>query len=271
MTRNRLHLPHMIWLAVFILAPMVLVFIYAFSGPDMSFTLDNIAKAFSASSLLILGRSLLTAVLTTLLCILIGYPCAYLLSKMKVKNVLIIVVLFMLPMWMNFLLRTYAWKVLLDSNGFINQFLGVFGIGPFQFLYNDGAILLGLVYDYLPFMILPIYSVFAKMDLSCVDAAEDLGANKVQTFLRVTLPLSKSGIISGSIMVFMPSMTTFVISVLLGGSKTLYYGDLIEYQFLQFSDWNFGSALAIVLMIIMVLSLFLLNRGDKEGEGVYLL
>ena len=271
MKRSKYAIPHIAWMSFFILAPIVLVFYYAFTNSAMEFTLDNIIDAFSSTSMLIFGRSVIIAVLTTLICIAIGYPCAYMLSKMKARNAVIITILFMLPMWMNFLLRTYAWRVLLDSNGFINQFITMLGFEPIQFLYNDGAILFGLVYDYLPFMILPIYSVFMKMDLSCIDAAEDLGANKLQTFMRVTLPLSRPGIISGCIMVFMPSMTTFVISVLLGGSKTLYYGDLIEYQFLQFSDWNFGSALAVVLMILMVLSLLMFNRNDRNGEGVTLL
>ena len=271
MKRSKFAIPHTAWMAFFILAPIVLIFYYAFTDENMVFTLDNIVKAFSSTSMLIFGRSVLMAALTTVICILIGYPCAYLLSKLKAKNALIITVLFMLPMWMNFLLRTYAWRVLLDSNGFINQFITLLGFEPVQFLYNDGAVLFGLVYDYLPFMILPIYSVFMKMDLSCIDAAEDLGANRMQTFMRVTLPLSRPGIISGCIMVFMPSMTTFVISVLLGGSKTLYYGDLIEYQFLQFSDWHTGSALAIVLMILMILSMLLFTRNDKKGQGVTLL
>ena len=263
--------PHIVWSILFIIAPLIFVAYYAFTDADGAFTLANVSSFFTEKYLLIFFRSLKLALIATAICLLLGYPIAYFISRSKPKTQKILILLLMLPMWMNFLIRTYAIMVLIQDTGIINSFLGSLGIPPIHILGTEGAVIIGMVYDYLPFMILPIYSVFAKMDLSCVDAAEDLGANKVQTFLRVTLPLSKSGIISGSIMVFMPSMTTFVISVLLGGSKTLYYGDLIEYQFLQFSDWNFGSALAIVLMIIMVLSLFLLNRGDKEGEGVYLL
>ena len=175
--------------------------------------------------------------------------------------------LFILPMWMNFLLRTYAWRALLDNAGIINQGLMALGFEPVQFLYTEGAIIFGLVYNFLPFMILPIYSIFQKMDTSCIQAAQDLGANKWQTFWRVTLPLSKGGIISGVTMVFMPAMTTFVITRLLGGSHFMMYGDLIEMQFLLLSEWNFGSALAVVMMILTIIFMWLLRRYDKEGEG----
>ena len=271
MKKTLLSAPYIVWLIIFILVPIVLVFLFAFTDSNMDFTLDNMLKAFESASMLTFWRSVWVAALTTLICIAIGYPTAYLLSKIKTSTGAVVTVLFMLPMWMNFLLRTYAWRTLLDMNGIINQMITAMGFEPVTFLYNEGAVLFGLVYNYLPFMILPIYSVFSKMDLTCVEAAEDLGANKLQSFCRVILPLSRPGIISGCIMVFMPALTTFVIPRLLGGSNTLYYGDLIENQFLLISDWNYGSALSLVLMILMAVSLIIFNKNDEDGKGVTLL
>lgn len=263
--------PYIVWMVLFIVAPMVLVFLYALTDSSMNLTISNILKAFGPMSMTVLLRSLWIAALATLLCLLLGYPAAYLLSKLRSSTGMVVTVLFLLPMWMNFLLRTYAWRTLLDMNGIINQFLAGIGLGPVQFLYTPGAVLFGLVYNFLPFMVLPIYTVFRKMDLSCLEAAEDLGANRLQSFWRVVLPLSRPGIVSGVIMVFMPAMTTFAITRLLGGSNTLYYGDLIENQFVLLSDWHYGSALSIVLLIIMVFSMWLFKRNDKDGEGAGLL
>ena len=169
-------------------------------------------------------------------------------------------------MWMNFLLRTYAWKALLDTGGLINQFFSLFGFAPTQMLYTEGAILMGLVYNFLPFMLLPIYTVFLKMNKSYIEAAQDLGANRFNVFIKVIFPLSLPGVITGIIMVFMPAITNFVITKLLGGSHFLMYGDLIEHQFMQVKDWGFGSALSVVMMILMVISMSLLRRYDKGGE-----
>lgn len=233
----------------------------------MVLTLENLERAFSPLYMTVFWRSVWMAFLATAVCLLIGYPAAYLMAKMKSNIAALVSVLFILPMWMNFLLRTYAWRALLDNAGIINQGLMALGFEPVQFLYTEGAIIFGLVYNFLPFMILPIYSIFQKMDTSCIQAAQDLGANKWQTFWRVTLPLSKGGIISGVTMVFMPAMTTFVITRLLGGSHFMMYGDLIEMQFLLLSEWNFGSALAVVMMILTIIFMWLLRRYDKEGEG----
>ncbi len=270
-TRKVFAIPYIAWVAIFTIAPLILILLYAFtatgSGGVMILTTENIARAFSPLYMTVFWRSVWMAFVATAVCLLIGYPAAYFMSKMKSNFAALISVLFILPMWMNFLLRTYAWRALLDNAGIINQGLMALGFEPIQFLYTEGAIIFGLVYNFLPFMILPIYSIFQKMDTSCIQAAQDLGANKWQTFWRVTLPLSKGGIISGVTMVFMPAMTTFVITRLLGGSHFMMYGDLIEMQFLLLSEWNFGSALAVVMMILTIVFMWLLRRYDKEGEG----
>ncbi len=270
-TRRVFALPYVAWIAIFTIAPLILILLYAFtatgSGGVMVLTLENLERAVSPLYMTVFWRSVWMAFLATAVCLLIGYPAAYLMAKMKSNIAALVSVLFILPMWMNFLLRTYAWRALLDNAGIINQGLMALGFEPVQFLYTEGAIIFGLVYNFLPFMILPIYSIFQKMDTSCIQAAQDLGANKWQTFWRVTLPLSKGGIISGVTMVFMPAMTTFVITRLLGGSHFMMYGDLIEMQFLLLSEWNFGSALAVVMMILTIIFMWLLRRYDKEGEG----
>ena len=270
-TRRVFALPYVAWIAIFTIAPLILILLYAFtatgSGGVMVLTLENLERAFSPLYMTVFWRIVWMAFLATAVCLLIGYPAAYLMAKMKSNIAALVSVLFILPMWMNFLLRTYAWRALLDNAGIINQGLMALGFEPVQFLYTEGAIIFGLVYNFLPFMILPIYSIFQKMDTSCIQAAQDLGANKWQTFWRVTLPLSKGGIISGVTMVFMPAMTTFVITRLLGGSHFMMYGDLIEMQFLLLSEWNFGSALAVVMMILTIIFMWLLRRYDKEGEG----
>ena len=270
-SRKVFALPYVAWIAVFTVAPLILILLYAFtttgSGGVMVLTAENIQRAFSPLYMTVFWRSVWMALLATAVCLLLGYPVAYILSRMKESTAAVVSILFILPMWMNFLLRTYAWRALLDNAGIINQGLMALGLPPVQFLYTSGAIIFGLVYNFLPFMILPIYSIFQKMDTSCIQAAQDLGANKWQTFWRVTLPLSKGGIISGVTMVFMPAMTTFVITRLLGGSHFMMYGDLIEMQFLLLSEWNFGSALAVVMMILTILFMWLMRKYDKEGDG----
>ncbi len=270
-SRKLFAVPYTVWIAIFTIAPLLLILLYALTttgaGGVFVLTAENLQRAFSPLYMTVFWRSVLMAFIATAVCLLLGYPAAYLLSKLKEKNAAIISILFVLPMWMNFLLRTYAWRALLDNAGIINQWITAMGFEPVQFLYTQGAIIFGLVYNFLPFMILPIYSVFQKMDTSFVQAAQDLGANRWQSFWRVTLPLSRGGIISGVTMVFMPAMTTFVITRLLGGSHFMMYGDLIEMQFLLLSEWNFGSALAIVMLILTILFMFLMRKYDKEGEG----
>ncbi|MGI6152933.1 MAG: ABC transporter permease [Christensenellaceae bacterium] len=274
-TRKVYALPYLAWLAIFVLAPLILILVYAFtttgSGGVLILTAENIGRAFSPLYMTVFGRSALYALIATVICLLLGYPVAYILSKMRQSTAAVVSILFILPMWMNFLLRTYAWRALLDNTGIINQGLMAIGLEPVQFLYTEGAIIFGLVYNFLPFMILPIYSVFQKMDRSYEMAAKDLGANRLQTFFRVTLPLTKSGIISGVTMVFMPAMTTFVITRLLGGSHFMLYGDLIEMQFLLMSEWNFGSALAVIMLLLTIVFMWIMRKYDKEGEGAGLM
>ena len=216
-------------------------------------------------------RSLWLALLSTIWCLILGYPVAYFISKMKPSKGSIMIMLFIVPMWMNFLLRTYAWMPILGKNGFINNILGYLNLGPYQFLYNDGAVILGMIYNFLPFMILPIYTVLIKMDKNLLNAASDLGANRFQVFQKVVLPLSMPGVISGITMVFMPAVSTFVISRLLGGGQYMLLGNLIEQQFTTVGDWNFGSAISVFMMIIILISMAIMSKFDsadsKEGGG----
>jgi spermidine/putrescine transport system permease protein len=261
-------IPYIAWMVLFTVAPVFLVIYYAFTNaPDSSaLTFAHLLKSFDWIYLKVLLRSLWLAVLCTVICLVIAYPIAMFLAKRPAGDLLS--VLFILPMWMNFLLRTYAWMSLLENTGLINKLLGILGFGQVSLLYNTGAVLLGMVYNYLPFMILPLYTTLQKLDHSYVEAAQDLGANSVQVFLRVTLPLSRPGIVSGITMVFMPSVTTFVISKLLGGSQFLLYGDLIEQQFLQSGNWNFGAMLSFVMLVIMMASLAIRNKVNKKtGQG----
>ena len=248
--------PYIVWMLIFIFSPMLLIFYYAFTG-DGGFTLGNLIAAAELGNLRVLLDSIRLALYTTVLCLVIGYPVAYLLSRMKKATATLLSVFFIVPMWMNFLLRTYAWKVL----------LGAFT----DILYTEAAVLLGMVYNFLPFMILPIYTVLMKLDKSYIEAANDLGANGVKTFLRVVLPLSISGIVSGITMVFIPSTTTFAISQLLGGGKTMLYGDLIYMKFITEQAWSAGSALSIMLLLFVLLSMAIMRRaeraGGKEAEG----
>ena len=217
-------------------------------------------------------NTLVLALIATAICLLIGYPVAYLLSREGEKFQRLATVLIMLPMWMNFLLRTYSWMSILENNGLINQFLGLFGLGPFQMIDTQGAVVLGMVYNYLPFMILPIYSVIVKLDGSLVEAARDLGADGVNVFRRVILPLSLPGVLSGITMVFVPSVSTFAISKMLGGGTELLLGDLIEQQFLGGAyNPQLGAAISLVMMVIVVVCMVVMNRfGEGEEQAVML-
>ena len=295
MRMQKLAAPYMIWMAVFTIAPLLLVAFYAFSAYDSAgnlyFTLEGIRSIFSTESTVALdffglnsvwhvdlqvpiyinvfAKSLSLALVSTLICLVAGYPAAYILaqrSKAK-KGSSFLLFLFVLPMWMNALLRTYAWLALLEPNGIINSFIGMFGLGPVQFLYNDFGIGLGMVYNYLPFMVLPIHSVLLKIDKSLIEAAEDLGANKKQTFARVIFPLSLPGIFSGINMVFMPAMTTFLIPDLLGGGRYLLIGNAIERQFMVSRDYTVGSALSILLLVFVLASMRVLTRYEEDNAG----
>ncbi|MDD3243046.1 MAG: ABC transporter permease [Eubacteriales bacterium] len=265
--RNRWYAaPYIAWMILFTVVPMGLLLYYAFTDGNQSFSLASFQKFLDPVYIKVLGRSLWLAFLCTLICLVLGYPISYLLAHHKHGNFLSM--LFILPMWMNFLLRTYAWMSLLENTGLINRLLTAIGFGQVTLLYNSGAVLLGMVYNFLPFMILPIYNSLQRMDRSLVEAAGDLGASPAAVFRRVTLPLSMPGVISGITMVFMPAVTTFVISRLLGGSQFMLFGDLIEQQFLQASNWNFGSALSVIMMVLILIGMAIVNKlGGNQSEG----
>lgn len=259
--------PYIIWSAIFIIVPLLMILFFSLTidtDTGYQFSLENFQRLMHPLYFKIFGRSLLLAVLSTVVCLLIGYPVAYIISKMPENKRNLVIMLFILPMWMNFLLRTYAWLPILGKNGIVNNFLGIFGIESIQFLYTNGAIMLGMIYNFLPFMILPIYTVLSKIDTNLINAASDLGANKKQIFAKVIFPLSIPGVISGITMVFMPAVSTFVIPRLLGGGKDMLIGNVIEQQFTTLSDWHFGSALAIILMILILISMAVMSRFDGE-------
>lgn len=260
--------PHLVWCVLFILAPMAFVMYYTFTDANGAFTLYNLNEVFSATYMKILERSVLFALEATVICLLIAYPLAYAITKLKERHQSVFIMLLMLPMWINLLIRTYSLKILLESNGIINNFLGLFGIDPIQFLNTDFAIVLGMVYNYLPYMVLPIYSVLAKLDHRLIEAAQDLGCNQRQTLTKVVLPLSLSGIVSGITMVFVPSISTFFISKSLSDGRIKLIGDVIETQISMHNvaAYNIGSALSFVLMVLVMFSLYFTNKfGDSEG------
>lgn len=268
MERRWLVYPYHLWMMLFTVVPLALIFFFAFTEADgWRFTLANIQQAAEKVYLRVLWHSIWMAALSTFLCFLIGYPMAMILAQSRVKYRHMMVMLILIPMWMNFLLRTYAWMTLLEKNGLINAALRFFQVAPIQFLYTDGAVLLGMVYNFLPFMILPIYSVLMKMDRSLLEAAGDLGANGWTSFRRVTFPLSLPGVYAGMLMVFMPAVTTFVISRLLGGGQYMLIGNVIEQQFLVIGNWNFGSALSVLMLGLILVSMMFLSRYSKEGGG----
>lgn len=282
--------PYTLWMILFTLIPIVLIGYYAFTDANGQFTVDNFknfwdsnhskntlyasmgeeyAQLIKRGSVNIdtLVYSLWMALACTAICLVIGYPTAMIMADRSMKIGATVVVLFIIPMWMNFLLRTIAWMTLLEDQGLINNILHLLGFEGLQLMYNDGAVLLGMVYNFLPFMVFPIYTSLSKMDYRLSEAAQDLGANSVKTFLKIVFPLSIPGIISGITMVFMPSVTTFFIPRILGGGKAMMFGDLIEAKFLTEGNWNVGSALSLVMMILILLSLGVLRKADPEGEG----
>lgn len=271
MKRVRLSYPYVfVWMPIFIIAPMLFVLYYAFFR-DGHFTLEFAKQVFADTTYLgAFWNSLWIAVVTTLACLLIGYPVSYILSKMNKHVAAFVSLLFILPMWMNMLLRTLAWKIILSDGGVISHILGLFGNGDAKLLYTPGAVLIATIYDFLPFMILPIYTTLVKLDKSHVEAAHDLGANGVQTFLRVILPQSVPGIISGITMVFVPAMSTFAVSTMLGGKQVVLLGQVIEEKFLSGAEgvMGIGSTLSIVLIILVIISMVIMNRVDKDnGTG----
>lgn len=262
--------PYMVWSLIFILVPLIIVIFYGFTDKAGSFTLSNIAMISNHENLKALLLALLLSLISTLICLILAYPLAMILQSMDVNHTSFTVLIFILPMWMNFLLRTMAWQTLLEKNGVINGILDFLHLPNMAIINTPYAIILGMVYNFLPFMVLPIYNVLLKIDNNVIDAAHDLGANGFITFFKVILPLSIPGVISGITMVFIPSLTTFVISDLLGGSKILLIGNVIEQEFKQTNNWNVGSGLSLVLMFFILISMLIMAVYDKDGEGTVL-
>ena len=260
--------PYVIWMAIFVVAPLLIIVFYAFTSQAGGFTLENFSTMAQYTG--VFGRSFLLAIIATFICLLIGYPLSYWLAQESPAVRRVAMMLIMLPMWMNFLLRTYAWMTLLEKNGLINKFFGLFGLGPFNMINTSGAVVLGMVYNYLPFMILPIYTAMTKIDDSIIEAAQDLGCNVWQILFRVLVPLTGPGIATGITQVFVPAVSTFIISRMLGGGSNLLIGDLIELQFLGNSyNLNLGSAMSLVLMVIVLLCMsFTSSFDESEMEGV---
>lgn len=254
--------PHLVWSVLFIVAPLLFVFYYAFTDKDGAFSFTNIADLFTADYVTIFVRSLSFAVIATFLCLLIGYPLAWCISRMKKHTQGILIMLVMLPLWMNLLIRTYCWMNLLETNGLINTLLGT----EWKLLGTSGAVILGMVYNFLPYMVLPICTVMQKLDNSLLEAAADLGCNSLLSVIKVAMPLSLPGVISGVTMVFVPSISTFYISQKMGGGSFDLIGDTIERQFMANTNYNMGAALSLVLMVLVLLSMAVMNRfGDEEG------
>ncbi len=263
--------PYLVWIAIFIVVPMLLILLYAFttSGNDVlpfRFTINNFVRFFDPLFLRVLGKSMQIALITTLICILIGYPIAYFIANSYEKIQTLLILLITLPMWINMLVRTYSWISLLSDNGIINSFLVSLGFTPLKMMYTDFAVLLGMVYNFLPFMILAIYTVLAKLDKALIAASYDLGANRVQTFFKIVLPLSIPGIVTGITLVFLPAVSTFVIPKFLGGGNFMLIGNLIETQFITVGEWNFGSAISLIMAMIIMISMVLTRKIDKNLE-----
>lgn len=267
--------PYIIWMGLFIIIPVMLIFLYSIILPSdgdpfsFKFTLDHFIRFFTAENLIYikpLYRSLLLAGVSTLFTFILGYPLAYILSSIKPDKRNIYLLLFIIPMWTNMLLRTYSWIAILGRNGILNKILSFFNLPTLDLLNTNFSVILGMVYNFLPFMIFPIYTALVKLDKSLIDAANDLGANKFQAFIKIVFPLSLPGVISGVIMVFMPAASSFVIPVYLGGGKIDLIGNLIERQFKFTGNWNFGSALSIILMLVILLSMAIFSRYQDKNE-----
>ena len=273
---SQLALPYIVWAALMLVLPMGLIALYSFmeqgnSIISFSFTLEHYVKFFTDKDfLLILWRSLLIAVKTTVICLLLGYPAEYFISRCTEKTQNILILCVTIPMWINMLVRTYAWIGLLSEGGLIQQLLSLVGLGDTELLYTEGAVLLGMVYNFLPFMILQVQTALSKMDHSLLEASADLGAGPVQTFWKVTFPLSIPGVINGITLVFLPAVSSFFIPKLLGGGQYFLIGNMIENQFITVGEWNFGSAISMIMAVIMMLLMMavrkveLRNRGGKE-------
>ena len=268
---KRLVQPYVVWIALFILIPMLLIVLYAFTKQGnetltLQFTLENFVRFFKDTVFIdVLITSLRIALITTVLCILLGYPMAFIISKMDANKSALFVLLITAPTWINMLVRTYAWIGILSDNGLVNSILGFFGISAVKLIHTEGAVILGMVYNFLPFMILQIHSSLAKMDKSLIEASSDLGANPFLTFYKIIFPLSLPGVISGITLVFLPAVSSFFIPKLLGGGGQMLVGNLIENYFVTTGDWNFGSAISLIMAIVIMISMYLTKKFDREG------
>ncbi|MGN0290494.1 MAG: ABC transporter permease [Lachnospiraceae bacterium] len=259
--------PYIVWIIGFIILPVFAILYYALTDSTGGFTLENITAIAEPVHIKALLLSLKLGVICTLICLLLSYPLAMILNNMKIKEHSFVVFIFILPMWMNFMLRILAWQMLLSNNGIINSLLQHLGFSGINLMNTQTAVVFGMVYDYLPFMILPIYNSLVRIRKDVIEAAKDLGADNLTVFCKIIFPLTLSGVFSGIIMVFVPALTSFVISDLLGGGKVLLIGNVIEQSFMQGMDWHLGSGLSIVLMIFVIASMAFMNTQNKDGEG----
>ena len=259
--------PYLVWIIGFIILPVFAVLYYALTNSAGSFTMENIAAIAEPVHLKALFLALKLAVICTLICLLLSYPLAMILNNMKIKEHSFVVFLFVLPMWMNFMLRILAWRPLLSNNGIVNAILEAVGTGHVEMLNTPTAVVFGMVYDFLPFMILPIYNSMVRINKDVIEAARDLGENNLTVLVKIIFPLTLSGVLSGIVMVFVPALTSFVISDLLGGGKVLLIGNVIEQEFMQGTNWHLGSGLSVVLMLFVIASMALMNVLDKDEGG----
>lgn len=262
-----LAMPYAIWVLICTILPLFYILGYAINTGDGSFTLSNLIAITDPVHLKSLGLSIQIALITTIICLILAYPVALILHNLKISNKGFIVFLFILPMWMNFMLRILAWQNILSNNGILNSILSALGLPTIHILYTKAAVILGMVYDFLPYMILPIYNSLSKINDEVIEAASDLGSSWLNTFIKITLPLSKDGIISGIIMVFVPALSSFVVSNLLGGGKVLLIGNVIEQEFTLARNWNLGSGLSIILMLFVLASMSVMNKVDDSKNG----
>ena len=259
--------PYLIWIIGFILLPLAMIIYYAFTTSGGTFTFENVAAIADPVHVRSILLSLKLGIICTIVCLLLAYPLAMILNGLKIKQQNFVVFIFILPMWMNFMLRILAWRLLLSNNGIVNAIFQFFGFGTVKMLNTQTAVVFGMVYDFLPFMILPIYNSMARIKNDVIEAAKDLGASDAIILFKIIIPLTLSGIISGIIMVFVPALTSFVISDLLGGGKVLLIGNVIENQFITVGEWNFGSAISMIMAVIMMLCMYLIRRVDEHNSG----
>ena len=259
--------PYAVWILICTILPLFYILGYAITTSEGSFTLSNLTAIADPVHLSSLWLSIKVAFVTTVICLVLAYPVALILHNLKISNKGFVVFLFILPMWMNFMLRILAWQIILSNNGILNSILSAIGLPTVHILYTKAAVTLGMVYDFLPYMILPIYNALSKINDSVIEAAADLGANWWTTFTKITVPLSRDGILSGIIMVFVPALSSFVVSNLLGGGKVLLIGNVIEQEFTLARNWNLGSGLSIILMIFVLVSMSIMNRLDDSENG----